>query len=503
MAKNNAGGFSFVLDEWGVLDRFLLLGSESGSYYAGAADVTRESVQNIKECIKKDGYRVVHRAIEFSISGRAPKNDPAVVALALAAVYGSTDVADAAYAALPKVARTGTWLFLFVSIIDSLGKWNAAAKRGISRWYSEKTTEALAYQLLKYQTRNNWSHRDVLRLAHVKPSGETQSAIFRFAVSGELDSVGNLPKLLLDFNELKHANSKFDVVRIIENNRSISWEMVPTRWLTDPDVLAALLPTMGLTALLRKLGLLTKYGVIAPLSEGAKLVIQRLSNRELLEKERIHPIAILQALRQYSHGTGFKGKKTWTPVQSVIDALDDAFYFAFSYDEEKEETYLLGVDCSTSMFGARVIGSPNIYAVDVAAVMALAFAKRQKNYWIGGFNTKMAELKISPNMRLDNVISVVRNFKWGGTDCAQPMLHAIENKMTVDKFVVITDNETWYGDTHPSTALVNYRAGFNPMAKLAVVATSVSQFSIIDPADGGSLEIAGFDSAAPQLIAQL
>ena len=35
MSRNNAGGFTFVLDSWGVYDRFLMLGSESAGYYVG------------------------------------------------------------------------------------------------------------------------------------------------------------------------------------------------------------------------------------------------------------------------------------------------------------------------------------------------------------------------------------------------------------------------------------------------------------------------------------
>jgi 60 kDa SS-A/Ro ribonucleoprotein len=35
-----------------------------------------------------------------------------------------------------------------------------------------------------------------------------------------------------------------------------------------------------------------------------------------------------------------------------------------------------------------------------------------------------------------------------------------------------------------------------------VIGTSVSKFTIADPKDGGMLDIAGFDSAAPQIISQ-
>jgi 60 kDa SS-A/Ro ribonucleoprotein len=133
--------------------------------------------------------------------------------------------------------------------------------------------------------------------------------------------------------------------------------------------------------------------------------------------------------------------------------------------------------------------------------MALAVAKREPNYWIGGFNTKMGELKITPKMRLDQAMNVIRNFSWGGTDCALPMLHAMQNGMyNVNKFVVITDNETWAGRTQPVQALQQYRAKHVKDAKLIVCGTTATNFTIADPKDPGMLDIAGFDASAPQLI---
>lgn len=153
------------------------------------------------------------------------------------------------------------------------------------------------------------------------------------------------------------------------------------------------------------------------------------------------------------------------------------------------------------LFFGSFNGSPNLTAAEVAGVMALAVVKNQPNYWIGGFNTKMGELKITPNMRLDAVLKVMRCFDWGGTDCALPMLHAAQHNMKVDKFVTITDNELWAGNIQPVQALQDYRHKTGNPSKCVVIGTSASNFTIADPKDGGMLDIAGFDSAAPQIIA--
>lgn len=505
MGKNNAGGVTFLLDKWGVYDRFLMLGTESGGYYVGKQDKTKLSFDTAKACIRDDGLRAVSRALEYSLAGRAPKNDPAVVAIALAAVFGNEATQAAAYDALPKIARTGTWLFLFVSILDSLGKWNAAAKRGVAKWYTTKTVDRLAVQLLKYQQRDGWAHRDVLRLAHVKPSSDIQSNLFRYSVKGAEGLIvgAAVPQLLVDFELLKRTDRKADVLRIIEAQPDLSWEMVPTQWLKDKDVLSLLVKNMGLTAMIRKLGPLSAHGVIAPLSAGSKDVIAKLSDAEQLRKQRLHPITLLNAFKQYSMGHGLKGDLTWKADQRVLDALDDAFYAAFGTIEKTDEDYLLGVDCSGSMQSAKVNGMENLTAVEVAGVMALAIVKNQPNYWIGGFNHQMGELKISPKMRLDKVVQTILAFSWGRTDCSLPFEHASQHNMGVDKFVVITDNETYAGRKQPSQALRDYRAKSGRAAKSVVIGTEVSSFTIADPKDAGMLDIAGFDSAAPQIIANL
>ena len=86
--ENSAGGYVYPVSIWTNLDRFLILGTEGGSYYAKEQDLTKENVDSVKQCIAEDGVQVVERIREISVSGRAPKNDPALYALALAFTHG-------------------------------------------------------------------------------------------------------------------------------------------------------------------------------------------------------------------------------------------------------------------------------------------------------------------------------------------------------------------------------------------------------------------------------
>jgi 60 kDa SS-A/Ro ribonucleoprotein len=164
-----------------------VLGAEGGSYYASEQDLAVENARAVQRCITQDGGRTVQRIVEISEVGRAPKNDPAIFALAMAASMGSAATRATALAALPRVCRVGTHLFQFAENIQAFRGWGRALRRAVGAWYAAMEPRELAYQLSKYQQRNGWSHRDLLRLTHpkVEKDSPTESALAWAA--GKLD----------------------------------------------------------------------------------------------------------------------------------------------------------------------------------------------------------------------------------------------------------------------------------------------------------------------------
>jgi 60 kDa SS-A/Ro ribonucleoprotein len=119
----------------------------------------------------------------------------------------------------------------------------------------------------------------------------------------------------------------------------------------------------------------------------------------------------------------------------------------------------------------------------------------------GGGDPGITTLPISPRQRLDDVVSTIEKIPMGGTDCSLPMRWAAENKYDVDSFFVYTDSETWAGPVHPHQALNAYRQKRGIAAKLGVVGLLSSDFTIADPSDAGMLDVVGFDSSAPAILA--
>lgn len=501
---NSAGGYSWAVDHWIQLDRFLVLGSENGSYYASQTKLTHENVQSAWTCIGEDGPRTVQRVVEISQAGRAPKNDPALLVLAMAAGLGDTATRKAALAALPLVARTGTHLFHFLNFVQEFRGWGRALRAGIANWYQTLPPNQLVYQAIKYRQRDGWSHRDALRLAHPKTSDTQRNAVYHWITQG-WEGIGEEPHpdpvlgKLWAFERAQRATNEKEIVRLIRDYR-LPREALPTQFLTSPNVWAALLEHMPMEALIRNLATLSRVGLLTQRSATAREISRRLRDARAIQRSRLHPIRLLAALLTYRSGKGVRGSGTWSPVQEVVEALNDAFYLSFGNVEPTGKRLVLALDVSGSMSYGTIAGVPGLTPRVGAAALALITAATEQHYRVVAFSHEMMPLKIVPQQQLDNVLQTTDKLPFGGTDCALPMLWALERGVKADAFVVLTDSETWAGRVHPAQALQQYREQTGIPARLVVVGMVANNFSIADPRDAGMLDVVGFDTATPQLI---
>lgn len=515
--ENNAGGFVYQIDDWDRLDRFLILGSDSNTYYQTAQKLTRENAKCVQRCFEINAARTVARIVEISDAGRAPRNDPAVFALALGAVSEAMETRQIALAALPKVCRTATHLFQFVGAVRGLGKgWGRALKRAVAQWYEEKTTDKVAYQAIKYRSREGYTHKRLLQTAHpngAKDADPSRTALYRWICDKDHDA-DKLPVLVRA--HLGAMESKGKSLTKIVAEHSLPWEAIPTEAKKDPDIWKALLPSMGLTAMIRNLGVMTACEALKPMSDEVQFVAGSLRDDGKIKKSRVHPFAILQALAVYRSGQGVRGSLSWLPDQHIIGALDDAFYLAFANAEPTGKRILIALDVSGSM-SAALMGSP-LSAAEGSAAMALVTMRTEPRHHVVGFSAAgigawstgglsiygrdgITPLPVTPKQRLDDVMREIRGMNFGSTDCALPMLYAMERGLDFDAFVIFTDNETWHGQVHPMEALKKYRKKTGINAKLIVVGMTSTGFSIADPNDDGALDIVGFDAGCPPVIA--
>jgi 60 kDa SS-A/Ro ribonucleoprotein len=511
MVKNNAGGYTFKLDSLGALQRFLILGTEGGTYYANERDHTLQASKNLKDAIENHGVEAVNMIVEISESGRAPKNDPALFALAMAAGIGNDETRALALASLPRVARTGTHLFQFMNFVEDFRGWGRGLRKAVARWY-EQDINRVALQAVKYRQREGYTHRDALRLSHPKAVTPGHQALFAWITQGNTES---LPRIVEGYLKAQDATTAAQAVNLI-TEYGLPREALPTNLLNEKAVWEALLENMPITAMIRNLGNMSKVGLLTPLSDASKKVRSTLVDTEVLRKGRVHPFQVLTAALTYGSGEGLRGSGTWDVDNKIVDALEDSFYLAFGNIEPSGKNVMLGIDVSGSMgggnynpfrgghsiyaWGGGVMGIPTLTPAVVAALMAMVTAKAEPEHFIGGFATSFVNLGITSKDRIETVMKKTSNKTFGGTDAAVSMRYARQKGIPVDLFAIYTDNETWAGERHASQELVKYRKSTGIPAKMVTVGVTATNFTIADPKDPGQMDVVGFDSAAPGLI---
>ena len=492
--KNNTGGYVFALDKWKTLERFLILGNEGGTYYCTERKMTQDNARCVLACAADNLATTLNTIV--ALRDRAPKQSPAIFALSLL-ISNGYDIGDT----LNKVCKTGTQLFEFVANCNELRGWGARLKQVVSNWYLNKDAKSVAYQVTKYANRNGWTHRDVLRLCHAKTSDGELNDVFKYVCQNEKWQSSELETDTNDFLAACQEAKQCDVERalfLIEEYGLVR-EHLNTAHLNDVRIWDYLLKDMPMIAMLRNLGKMSSVGLLNPLSEGSKQVLNKLGN-DNVQKSRVHPLTVLTAYTTYGAGRGLLGSNSWNVNQNIVAALDKAFYASFTNIVPCNKRFYLGIDCSGSMSGGS-IGGTRLTPVMGAAVMAMSTIKSEPYTYNKGFNHTMVEIGLNSTDCINSCINKILKTPWGSTDCSLPMEDAIMKKLEVDCFVCYTDNEV-NTNRHPFQSLKKYRDKTGINAKLIVVGMTATGFSIADPSDAGMLDVVGFDTNCPSVISE-
>lgn len=505
--RNNAGGYGFAVADRERLERFLILGTDGGTYYVKERDLTNQNVSFVKQLIKSNDRLVVDVLVDVADNNRAAKNTPSVFAVALLLSEG----ADTAYMrernVVNKVVRTSTHLFQFANFIDSLGGWGRAKRSAIADWYAGKTADQLAYQAVKYRQREGWTHRDLFRKVH--PVG-IQPQVGSFILGKDVGAFSDDARVIEGFQRMQKAGSVKEVISLLDEYKGLPWETVPTQFLKSDKVWKTIFYNgMGQTALLRNVTRFAKIGAFDDLKFAGD-VAAALADPERIAKGRMHPVAYANALGVYGqgqvrgddYGWGVSRQKDWDVNAKVLGGIEAGFYESFATVEPANKRTMVAVDVSGSMTWGAPAGLVGMNYLEAAAVMSMVTVRTEPYAMITAFATQFQSVNVSDNDSLNTVLQKFGKLKMGGTDVSAPMRYATKRGLDIDTFVVYSDMETWAGDQKPFQALNEYRKSSGNNAKLVAVGLASTSNTVADPQDkDGSLNVVGFDSAAPKVIA--
>ena len=545
--ENNAGGQSFKVSREQMFLRFLILGSDKPQYYATQKECNLEHLTNILMMIEEGmGLEMVKTMINVSVNARAPKQTYTLIALALCSLNNNLSLKTAANDSVQKICRIPTHLFEYIDLREKISLkmnkttgWGKAHRRTIGRWYNEHRGSneiELIKSCTKYANRHGYTHKDALRLCHSIPNSNARKIIYSYLAKGFEESQKISKKITTEKTLPKESLQKIaevlDHIIAVEEAKSLSpgdenkmcelilkhglvREHVPSNLLNSKKVWIQLLENMPLTALVRSLSKIGSLGITDE-EENCLKIVDKICDKEIIERSKIHPIQLLSAHTIYSRGYGERGSLSWSPNDKIVNALDHAFELSFKNVTPSNKRILNAIDVSGSM-NAQCNGGSGmpITCHQGAAVMSLMMARvepfchsvcftikpSENGYYNYGGTPDLTELPLRKETTLDEAFKMTQKNNFGMTDCAMPMIYALERRLEIDTFIVYTDSETYFGKIHPFEALKKYRKEMNlPHSKLVVVGMQSNGFTIADPTDPGMLDVVGFDSATPEII---
>lgn len=195
-------------------------------------------------------------------SSKVYKKDYILLVLArCCSVRNDRDFKQRCFNIVSNICSTPTLLFLFIEFYQAVNKalynskgWNKNVKKFVSDWYHNRPADKLLYQVLKYQNRNGWCHKDILRLAHIVPKEKKYNYIYQFLTKGTVnENMDTHSKTLID--AVKNGETISNIGDMIDHitNLNLSREMIHTKWLSSKEIWQALLLNMPAIALLRNL----------------------------------------------------------------------------------------------------------------------------------------------------------------------------------------------------------------------------------------------------------
>lgn len=500
------------------LRRFLCYGSESATYRAREqGNLCLERASSLTELLEAGrGSEAVQEVQRISLRGGVRSAGSALFALAVISQHSDVEAKRAAYGVVKEVCASPSELFSFVQYKKELsgagqrGIWGRALRKAVADWYNGRDALRLARDITKCKRKGGWCHQDLFRLAHLKPANDAVALVSKYVTKGwtavqetyadreKTEDVMKVFVYLEAVEKTKHSSEELEVAHLIEEHK-LEREHVLAKHLKSREVWKALLKEMSVSTLLTHLGKMTADKLLGSGSAETAAVCERIQDEHALLKAKTHPLSVLLAAENYKRGHGKRGKLKWKPNRDVIQALDTAFLKCFSNIESTGKRLVVGLDVS-SRLGSVALGSL-VSTVTIAAAMSMVITQREPNVDVVLFSEgAVVPCTISADSSLLQITMQLVQVCSSCTDCALPINWASDNDKMVDVFVIFTNNATWPGRSNPAETLRMYRQKTGIFSKLLVCGMTTNSLNLVDPDDGGVLEVCGFDSRTADVI---
>lgn len=475
---NEAGGSAYMLEPKARLMQYLMTGTLNGTFYASAENQL-DALLNLTAEVDAE---FLARAAIYARQRGYMKDAPALIVAVL--TQKSPALAKTVF---ERVIDNGRMLRNFVQILRS-GKsgrksLGTAPKRLVQRWLEQ----ASDVQLLNASVGQQPSLADIIKMVHPKPKDATRECLYGWLIGKTVD-VDKLPQIVQEFEQFKRGQGPLPAV---DFRLLTGFPLSTEQWIDIARHAPWQMTRMNLNTFAR-------HGVFGPKSEPdlTETIAARLRDADLVRRARAYPYQLLVA---YANAQD-------VPMQ-IREALQDALDAALENVPELEGKTWVMVDVSGSMqspiTGTRSDASSKVQCIDVAALIASALLRKNRQAGVIVFNTIARLVALNPRdgvMRNTQKLSALLG---GGTAISSGFDLLNQEGAVGDTVIVVSDNQSWADTRQGATATMKAWELFrqrNPQARM--VCMDLQPCGSVQAAPRADiLHVGGFSDAVFDLLA--
>jgi hypothetical protein len=372
---------------------------------------------------------------------------------------------------VPLVASRADEVKQIVAAYEHLFGWKgfpASLKKGIS----DRMATMSEYEILKYNTKDHPSFKDLLRFCERREGYPFSKEIREYILRGEIIDPGATP-VIAARKQLTSLREWNDEIPALARRAAVTWEVLVSQFGNDKRVWEAVIPLMGYMALLRNLG----NFLSADVSMGTiKRVAEKLSDQEKVASSKQLPFRFLAAYRVLDPGqqsnwlygakldtrdrSGWDKRKILVLAEAVEAALDEA---VFNVPEIPGMT-IIAADNSGSMQNALSKNSA-MSVRDAANALCAIVHKRCEESMVCAFGSNDVWPPLTKRnsvlTNMDKIATYKEGYRGHATDAWKVIQHLIDTNVKADRIIVLSDMQCYnsYGSRSVASTLAQYRRG--------------------------------------------
>lgn len=422
--------------------------------------------------------------------------------------------------------------FCFIKYYTQLRRQNkmpSSVEKLVRKFYMKKTPLELAQSVAKFNGLHKWSHKDLIKLAHVKSDTPLKNVVINYILTRkptdkETEEQQKILDIIKKSDELRSTQEPVNAIPILSELK-LTIQQVSPSLRQNGEIWAASLENMSIQEILPCLGKLYKLGLLKPNTTVTNYLTNLLTDSEKIKASGVHPVEVFTFMKRLEKGgkpmdpkllnhlknekklseEDIKKAKTRTEAKCshILSALLKCFNLACSNVPSTNKRYFVTIDVTEKAKNALCTGNKVLTLLEAAVVYTILLLRVEKDVVIATYkDDKINLISVEKKISFSDLLEKVKAQSSEYSLIFSPIEWATSEKKHVDVFVNFIHND--HASSVPKEkkqskidSIIKYRTKVNlPKTKLinfAVVNRSMPVFVDKPPS---VLDILGFDVTA-------